>query len=40
MESLRQVAVDFRDALDRGEAAFTVRHDASDPFRVNVGDAR
>ncbi|HCW60338.1 MULTISPECIES: FecR family protein [Sphingobium] len=26
-------------ALDRGEAAFTVRHDASDPFRVNVGDA-
>jgi transmembrane sensor len=26
-------------ALDRGEAAFTVRHDASDPFRVSVGDA-
>lgn len=26
-------------ALDRGEAAFTVRHDASDPFRVTVGDA-
>lgn len=26
-------------ALDSGEAAFTVRHDASDPFRVTVGDA-
>jgi len=26
-------------ALDRGEAAFTVRHDAGDPFRVTVGDA-
>ena len=25
--------------LDRGEAAFTVRHDAGDPFRVTVGDA-
>ena len=26
-------------ALDSGEAAFTVRHDAADPFRVTVGDA-
>jgi transmembrane sensor len=26
-------------ALDSGEAAFTVRHDAGDPFRVTVGDA-
>lgn len=26
-------------ALDRGEAAFTVRHDATNPFRVTVGDA-
>lgn len=26
-------------ALDAGEAAFTVRHDAADPFRVTVGDA-
>lgn len=26
-------------ALDSGEAAFTVRHDASDPFRVTVGEA-
>ncbi|MFZ2996776.1 FecR family protein [Sphingobium sp.] len=26
-------------ALDMGEAAFTVRHDAANPFRVNVGDA-
>lgn len=26
-------------ALDVGEAAFTVRHDAADPFRVAVGDA-
>ena len=26
-------------ALDSGEAAFTVRHDARDPFRVTVGDA-
>lgn len=26
-------------ALDQGEAAFTVRHDAGDPFRVTVGDA-
>lgn len=26
-------------ALDSGEAAFTVRHDESDPFRVTVGDA-
>lgn len=26
-------------ALDSGEAAFTVRHDANDPFRVTVGDA-
>lgn len=26
-------------ALDSGEAAFTVRHDAHDPFRVTVGDA-
>ncbi|MBB6192229.1 transmembrane sensor [Sphingobium wenxiniae] len=26
-------------ALDKGEAAFTVRHDEADPFRVNVGDA-
>ncbi len=26
-------------ALDRGEASFTVRHDAADPFRVTVGDA-
>jgi transmembrane sensor len=26
-------------ALDSGEAAFTVRHDASNPFRVTVGDA-
>ena len=26
-------------ALDSGEAAFTVRHDAEDPFRVTVGDA-
>lgn len=26
-------------ALDRGEAVFTVRHDARDPFRVTVGDA-
>ncbi|MFB0871996.1 MULTISPECIES: FecR domain-containing protein [unclassified Sphingobium] len=25
-------------ALDAGEAAFTVRHDAADPFRVTVGD--
>jgi transmembrane sensor len=25
-------------ALDAGEAAFTVRHDATDPFRVTVGD--
>jgi transmembrane sensor len=26
-------------ALDSGEAAFTVRHDAANPFRVTVGDA-
>lgn len=26
-------------ALDSGEAAFTVRHDAVNPFRVTVGDA-
>lgn len=26
-------------ALDSGEAAFTVRHDESNPFRVTVGDA-
>lgn len=26
-------------ALDAGEAAFTVRHDAANPFRVTVGDA-
>lgn len=26
-------------ALDAGEAAFTVRHDAADPFQVTVGDA-
>lgn len=26
-------------ALDRGEAVFTVTHDASDPFRVTVADA-
>ncbi|KEQ51316.1 Iron dicitrate transport regulator FecR [Sphingobium chlorophenolicum] len=26
-------------ALDSGEAAFTVRHDARNPFRVTVGDA-
>ncbi len=26
-------------ALDAGEAAFTVRHDAADPFRVTVGEA-
>ncbi|AEG48276.1 anti-FecI sigma factor, FecR [Sphingobium chlorophenolicum L-1] len=26
-------------ALDSGEAAFTVRHDAQNPFRVTVGDA-
>ena len=26
-------------ALDSGEAAFTVRHDARDPFRVTVGEA-
>ncbi|WP_375196667.1 FecR domain-containing protein [Sphingobium sp.] len=26
-------------ALDSGEAAFTVKHDASNPFRVTVGDA-
>ncbi|WP_150292423.1 FecR family protein [Sphingobium estronivorans] len=26
-------------ALDSGEAAFTVRHDAAHPFRVTVGDA-
>ena len=26
-------------ALDSGEAAFTVRHDVADPFRVTVGDA-
>ena len=26
-------------ALDAGEAAFTVRHDAANPFRVSVGDA-
>ena len=26
-------------ALDMGEAAFTVRHDATNPFRVTVGDA-
>lgn len=26
-------------ALDSGEAAFTVRHDANHPFRVTVGDA-
>ena len=26
-------------ALDNGEAAFTVRHDAANPFRVTVGDA-
>lgn len=26
-------------ALDRGEAVFTVTHDASDPFRVTVGQA-
>jgi len=26
-------------ALDSGEAAFTVRHDASNPFRVTVGEA-
>lgn len=26
-------------ALDAGEAAFTVRHDAAHPFRVTVGDA-
>lgn len=26
-------------ALDTGEAAFTVRHDAANPFRVTVGDA-
>lgn len=26
-------------ALDEGEAAFTVRHDTADPFRVTVGDA-
>lgn len=25
-------------ALDRGEAMFTVRHDANDPFKVTVGD--
>jgi transmembrane sensor len=25
-------------ALDAGEAAFTVKHDAADPFRVTVGD--
>lgn len=25
-------------ALDMGEAAFTVRHDAADPFRVTVGE--
>lgn len=26
-------------ALDQGEAAFTVRHDVANPFRVTVGDA-
>ncbi|MCI4589767.1 FecR domain-containing protein [Sphingobium sp. BYY-5] len=26
-------------ALDKGEAAFTVRHDGANPFRVTVGDA-
>lgn len=26
-------------ALDSGEAAFTVRHDSANPFRVTVGDA-
>ncbi len=26
-------------ALDAGEAAFTVRHDTANPFRVNVGNA-
>ena len=38
-----QLRLDRKDArfaaLDSGEAAFTVRHDVANPFRVTVGDA-